>query len=63
MLNQEFNFDDYLSAMDQMKKLGPINKLIEMIPGVNTKELEGIDFSQGKKQMATVKAIIQINDS
>ncbi|HHD2751518.1 TPA: signal recognition particle protein [Clostridium perfringens] len=59
MLNQEFNFDDYLSAMDQMKKLGPINKLIEMIPGVNSKELEGIDFSQGEKQMATVKAIIQ----
>ena len=59
MLNQEFNFDDYLSAMDQMKKLGPINKLIEMIPGVNTKELEGIDFSQGEKQMTTVKAIIQ----
>lgn len=59
MLNQEFNFDDYLSAMDQMKKLGPINKLIEMIPGVNTKELEGIDFSQGEKQMASVKAIIQ----
>ena len=59
MLNQEFNFDDYLSAMDQMKKLGPINKLIEMIPGVNTKELEGIDFSQGEKQMATVKASIQ----
>ncbi|GAA0119126.1 signal recognition particle protein [Clostridium perfringens] len=59
MLNQEFNFDDYLSAMDQMKKLGPINKLIEMIPGVNTKELEGIDFSQGEKQMSTVKAIIQ----
>ena len=59
MLNQEFNFDDYLSAMDQKKKLGPINKLIEMIPGVNTKELEGIDFSQGEKQMATVKAIIQ----
>ena len=52
MLNQEFNFDDYLSAMDQMKKLGPINKLIEMIPGVNTKELEGIDFSQGEKQKA-----------
>ncbi|MDZ4991478.1 signal recognition particle protein [Clostridium perfringens] len=59
MLNQEFNFDDYLSAMDQMKKLGPINKLIEMIPGMNSKELEGIDFSQGEKQMATVKAIIQ----
>ncbi|MGG5462336.1 signal recognition particle protein [Clostridium sp. B9] len=59
MLSQEFNFDDYLSAMDQMKKLGPINKLIEMIPGVNSKELEGIDFSQGEKQMVTVKAIIQ----
>ncbi|SHE61009.1 signal recognition particle protein [Clostridium fallax] len=59
VMNQEFNFEDYLSAMEQMKKLGPINKLLEMIPGVNTKQLEGIDFEEGEKQLVRVKAIIQ----
>ena len=58
MMNQGINFEDYLTAMEQMKKLGPLNKLIEMIPGVNTKELQGIDFDQGQKQMEKVRAII-----
>lgn len=58
MTNQEFNFDDYLSAMEQMKKLGPITKLVEMIPGVNSKQLEGLDLSNGEKEMDKVKAII-----
>ncbi len=40
MLNQEFNFEDFLESMQQMKKLGPINKLLEMIPGMNSKELK-----------------------
>ncbi len=26
MINAEFNFEDFLTAMDQMKKLGPLNK-------------------------------------
>ncbi|WP_426349314.1 signal recognition particle protein [Alloiococcus sp. CFN-8] len=59
MLNQEFNFDDFLSAMNQMKKLGPITKLLEMVPGVNTKQLEGVDLSQQEKEMKKVEAIIQ----
>lgn len=58
MTNQEFNFDDYLTAMEQMKKLGPITKLVEMIPGVNSKQLEGLDLSSGDKEMEKVKAII-----
>ncbi|MBK1810639.1 signal recognition particle protein [Clostridium sp. YIM B02505] len=59
MLSQEFNFDDYLSAVEQMKKLGPINKLLEMMPGVNTQQLEGLDLSDSENQMGRVKAIIQ----
>lgn len=58
MLTQEFNFEDFLSAMNQMKKLGPINKLIEMIPGFNAKQLEGVDLSQSEKEMAKVEALI-----
>jgi signal recognition particle subunit SRP54 len=59
MMNQEFNFEDFLAAMEQMNKLGPLNKLLEMIPGANTAQLEGIDWAQGEKQIARQKAIIQ----
>lgn len=58
MLNQGLNFEDYLTAMEQMKKLGPLNKILEMMPGVNSKELQGVDFAQGQKQMEKMKAII-----
>lgn len=58
MLNQEFNLEDFLASMQQMKKLGPLNKLIEMMPGVNTKELQGVDLSQGEKELVKVEAII-----
>lgn len=58
MLNQEFNFEDFLAAMSQMKKLGPLNKLLEMFPGGNSKELQGIDLSQGEKELSKTEAII-----
>lgn len=58
MLSQEFNFDDFLLAMQQMKKLGPLNKIMEMIPGTNTKELQGVDFSQGEKELKKIEAMI-----
>lgn len=59
MLTSDFNFEDYLMAMEQMNKLGPINKVLEMIPGMNSKQLEGVDLEAGEKQMARSKAIIQ----
>lgn len=58
LLNQDFNFEDFLMAMNQMKKLGPLNKLIEMMPGVNSKELQGVDLSKGEKEMGKTEAII-----
>lgn len=59
MMNAEFNFEDFLTAMDQMKKLGPLNKILEMIPGVNSQQLEAVDMEKSEKQMAKMKAIIQ----
>ena len=59
MINAEFNFEDFLTAMDQMKKLGPLNKIMEMIPGVNAQQLEALDMEKSEKQMAKMKAIIQ----
>jgi signal recognition particle subunit SRP54 len=44
--------------MQQMKKLGPLNKLIEMMPGVNTKELQGVDLSSSEKELTKIEAMI-----
>jgi signal recognition particle subunit SRP54 len=57
-MENDFTYDDYLVAMEQMKKLGSLSKIMEMIPGM-PKELKDIDFDAGEKQMARVKAIIQ----
>ncbi|KZL94460.1 signal recognition particle protein [Clostridium magnum] len=58
MMSQEFNLEDFLASMQQMKKLGPLNKLIEMIPGVNTKELQGVDLSSSEKELTKIEAMI-----
>ncbi|MDD7793769.1 signal recognition particle protein [Clostridium sp. 'White wine YQ'] len=59
VFGSDFNFEDYLTAMEQMNKLGPINKILEMMPGINAKQLQGVDFAAGEKQMGRTKAIIQ----
>ena len=58
MMSNESNFEDCLTAMDQMKKLGPLNKIIEMIPGINASQLGSVDFEKGEKQLNKTKAII-----
>lgn len=58
LMNQEFNLEDFLQAMQQMKNLGPLNKIMEMIPGISTKELQGVDLSQGEKELKKTEAII-----
>lgn len=59
MMTAEFNLEDFLTSMQQMKKLGPINKIFEMIPGINTKQLEGIDFTKGEQGIKMYEAIIK----
>ena len=58
MMGNDINFEDYLTAMEQMKKLGPINKLLEMIPGFNNDMLKQVDMEKGEKELEKVKAII-----
>lgn len=58
MMSKEFNLEDFLESMAQMKNLGPMNKIIEMIPGANTKELQNIDFNKQEKEMKRMEAII-----
>ena len=54
----QFDFDDYLDSMEQMRNMGGLTSVLSMLPGmgVNASELESmID----EKQMARVEAIIR----
>lgn len=51
-----FTFEDYLSQMENINKMGNINDLIGMIPGLSSK-LKGVQIDEG--ELAKNKAIIQ----
>ena len=51
-----FTFEDYLTQMESLKKMGNINDLLGMIPGMATK-MKGITIDE--KQLEVNKAIIQ----
>lgn len=58
MRSASFTFDDFLEQMDQVKNMGPLDELMDMIPGANKmKGLKNVDFDE--KQIAHVEAIIQ----
>ncbi|MDR3120347.1 MAG: signal recognition particle protein [Clostridiales bacterium] len=58
MRSQQFTFTDYLDQMQQIKKMGPISQVIGMIPGLNTKALQGFDEGEGEKKLARIEAMI-----
>ncbi|WP_199617905.1 signal recognition particle protein [Paenibacillus alkalitolerans] len=53
----EFTLEDFLEQMQQVKKLGPLENILEMLPGMgNMKQLK--DAKIDPKQMARVEAIV-----
>ncbi|MBC8101863.1 MAG: signal recognition particle protein [Cytophagales bacterium] len=54
----KFDFEDFLSQMQQMRRLGPMRDLLAMLPGVGTK-LKDVDFDAGEKEMARFEAIVR----
>ena len=53
---QGMDLEDFLSAMRQMQKLGPLEGLLKMLPGVNSKMLKQANLDP--KRMKHVEAII-----
>lgn len=51
-----FTFEDYLAQMENLKKMGNINDIISMIPGLNT-QMQNIQIDE--KQLLHNKAIVQ----
>ena len=56
MQQGKFDLEDFLSTMKQIKKLGPIENLIKMIPGAKKMGLNNVQVDP--KQMAHIEAII-----
>ena len=52
-----FDLDDFLTQMQQIKKLGPLENLIKMIPGAKKMGLNNVKINP--KDMAHIEAIIQ----
>ncbi len=54
----EFTFDDFLEQMEQVKKLGPLDQLLDMLPGAG--KIKGMkDVKVDDRQMARVAAIVK----
>jgi len=57
----EFTLDDFLSQMQQVKKLGSLENILSLIPGMGgiKKQLEGQDIDLDGKEMRQIEAIIR----
>ena len=53
----QFDFDDFLEQLGQMKKMGPLSSLVKMIPGVNAKALDEANIDESR--IFKVEAIIR----
>jgi signal recognition particle subunit SRP54 len=56
MMAGEFSFDDFLKSYKMLRRMGPLQGVLKMIPGMG-KQLEGID-QVDERQLARVEAII-----
>ncbi|WP_432665131.1 signal recognition particle protein [Wukongibacter baidiensis] len=54
---QDFNLEDFLDQLEQMKNMGPLNQILEMMPGVNNKQLKNLNVDE--KELVHIEAIIQ----
>nr|WP_320146055.1 signal recognition particle protein [uncultured Anaeromusa sp.] len=54
----DFTLEDFLDQLQQVKKLGPLDKIMEMLPGMNQLK-KNQDIQIDEKEIAHVEAIIR----
>jgi len=57
MRTAQFTFDDFLDQLEQMKNMGPLDEILGMIPGMNSKALKGLNVDNS--ELARIEAIIK----
>lgn len=53
----EFDYNDFLTQMQQIKKMGGMGSILSMMPGMGD-QLSGADMDEGEKSMHRVESII-----
>ncbi len=58
LLRNEFTLEDFLQQMQQVKRLGPIGQLLDMIPGMGRLS-KAVDLTQADQEFKKIEAIIR----
>ena len=53
----EFDYNDFLTQMQQIKKMGGMGSILSMMPGVGS-QLSSIDMDEGERSLRRVESII-----
>ena len=53
----KFDLEDYLDQIQEMRKMGPLDQLLGMMPGFGSKQMQGIEIDE--RQIGRVEAIIR----
>ena len=59
MRENDFTLEDFLSQMQQIKKMGPLKDILGMIPGMNSINMDALNNVDTEKEMKHLEAIIQ----
>jgi len=54
----QFTLEDFLEQMGQVKKMGGLGKMLEMMPGMSAAQMKGVDLDEGEKEFRHMEAII-----
>ena len=55
----QFTLDDFLEQMGQVKKMGGVSKILDMMPGISAAQKQGVDLEESEREFAQMEAIIQ----
>ncbi len=58
LIEGDFTLEDFLAQMQQIKKLGPLGKIMEMIPGFGQMARD-VDMNEAEKDLKRIEAIIR----
>ncbi|NLT47555.1 MAG: signal recognition particle protein [Clostridiales bacterium] len=59
MRKNQFTLEDFLEQFGQIKNMGGLAKMLNMMPGMNSKAMQDVDMDQSEREMAHMEAIIQ----
>ena len=55
----QFTLEDFLEQMGQVRKMGGLAKIMDMLPGMGGEKISEADIAKGEKEFRTMEAIIR----